>query len=105
LARRNSGWRHITVMDPYIKLNTESADDLSLVVRDMVKKRSDDVDDYNNLPNRFMSGRKVGKIPTSSTDVVATDNIGDFNYTSTSYYLLINTGTTAEWRKFTLNVF
>lgn len=63
--------------------------------------REDDISDFSNLVNVFMSGRKVNKIPASSADVVAGDRVGDFNYSAAYLYLVVdNTG--AEWRRIAL---
>jgi hypothetical protein len=65
--------------------------------------RQYDVADFNNLSNVFMSGRKVGKIPTSSTDITDGDRVGDFNYNASYLYLCVdNTG--AAWRRISLGV-
>lgn len=65
----------------------------------VVRARSDDVQEFNNLENIFVAGRKVGKIPSASNDVVAGDKIGDFNVSATYAYYLIDNAGTAEWRR------
>lgn len=70
-------------------------------INDVARIRRDDIGDYTNLPNIYMRGRKVGKIPTASNDVSASDKIGDFNYDANYMYLLVdNSG--AAWRRITL---
>ncbi len=69
--------------------------------------RQDDIADFDNLVNRFMLGRKVGKIPTASNDVVATDRLGDFSFALNAafiYFFVDNAGT-PEWRRITLASF
>lgn len=61
--------------------------------------RKDDITQFQNLPNIFLYGRKVGKIPTASNDVTPEDRVGDVNYTATFLYILIDNGGTAQWRR------
>jgi len=77
--------------------NLISADD---VINRMTELRNNDIGDFNNLPNRFIAGRKGDRIPSSSTDVVSTDNEGDINYDSTHLYILLDTGSSVlAWRR------
>ncbi len=62
--------------------------------------RKDDITQFNNLTQQFIAGRKVGKVPSSSADVVpATDKLSDFNVTATFAYFLIDNAGTPEWRR------
>jgi hypothetical protein len=79
--------------------NKQSIDEL---LEFIVKERKKDVDDFNNLTNVFISGRKVGKIPTGATDIDIADRIGDFNYDTSYIYIVVDNGGTAEWRRATL---
>lgn len=65
----------------------------------VVRARSEDVQEFNNLQNIFVAGRKIGKIPSASIDVSTEDKIGDFNVDATYAYYLINNSGTAEWRR------
>ncbi len=67
----------------------------------VVRARTDDVQEFNNLQNIFILGRKVGKIPTSSGNVDAEDKIGDFNADADYIYILIN-DSGAAWRRASL---
>jgi len=69
--------------------------------RDIARIRQEDIDDFNNLTNVFIRGRKVGKIPTSSVDISVTDRVGDFNYDANYLYICVN-DTTAAWRRVAL---
>lgn len=62
------------------------------------RERQNDITDWNNLPNIYMRGRKVGKVPSASTDVAVTDRAGDFNFDASFIY--IYTGT--AWRRVAL---
>lgn len=66
------------------------------------RERLNDVQDFNNIQNRFVAGRKVGKVPSSSADVVGTDKLGDLNYDASYLYILIDNAGTAEWRRASL---
>jgi hypothetical protein len=80
---------------PNIKEETDILKGLQYIVR----LRQDDVNAYNNLNNQFISGRKVGRIPSGSSDVIDGDVIGDFNVNATYAYFLIDNAGTAEWRR------
>lgn len=65
--------------------------------------RKDDITQISNLVNIFISGRKVGKIPSASNDVDPTDKINDFNWeygTPPYLYILMDNAGTAEWVRF-----
>lgn len=69
--------------------------------REVARLRQEDIEDFSNLSNIFMRGRKVGKIPTGSTDTDASDRVGDFNYDASYLYLCVdNSG--ATWRRIAL---
>jgi hypothetical protein len=81
-----------------------TVEDLGTALRAITRLRQQDVADFNNLPNVFISGRRVGKIPTSSADVADTDKIGDVSFAldgSYVYYLISNAGV-ASWRRVAL---
>lgn len=85
---------------PQFQPNTLS--DIQEIINYIMKERKNDVNDFNNLNNIFISGRKVGKIPTGATDIVATDRLGDFNYDADYLYICVdNSG--AEWRRVALS--
>lgn len=90
-------------MNEYPKL-MDKIDDVPEVLRRIIKERPNDIADFNKLKNT-LGGRKVGKIPTSSNDVADTDSLGDFNFTDTDYYLLVDDAGSAKWRKITLATF
>lgn len=69
------------------------------VIDFVTRQRVQDVREWDNLPQRFILGRKVGRVPSSSADVIAGDKVGDFNVTATYAYFLIDNGGTAAWRR------
>ena len=78
-------------------------DDVSFAVQEIVRLRNtEDVAEIANLPNVFIRGRKVGKVPSGSSDVAATDAAGDFNYDASYIYILIDNSGTPVWRRATL---
>jgi len=83
------------------------ADDSILSVadfcRDIARIREEDVEDFSNLNNVFISGRKVGKVPTGSADIAVTDRIGDFNFDANFIYICVD-DSGAAWRRVTLEV-
>lgn len=86
-------------MNPYPKLGDRTPADVIRVLEIAVRERTQDIKDFDNLTNTFISGRKVGKIPTGAADISPTDRVGDFNYTTSFLYIVVNNAGTAEWRR------
>ena len=89
-------------MKEYPRLAGRGVNDLVDSILFIIKERIKDVQDWNNLQNRFISGRLVAKIPSSSLDVDPSDRIGDINFTPTYLYVLVDNAGTAEWRRVAL---
>ena len=53
-------------MERYQDFFSNNLPEMAKTLRDIVKKRINDVYDFDNLKNVFMSGRSVAKIPTAS---------------------------------------
>lgn len=92
------------VFKDYPYWSAENFDHLKDQVGQICHTRKDDIAQVQNLPNIFISGRTVGKIPSSSADVAATDRINDFNATATYLYILIDNAGAAEWRRIAMGV-
>jgi len=92
-------------MKTYPKINLERPDEVKLMLHYVNKERVNDVSDWDNLINRFISGRKVAKVPTGAADVADTDRIGDINwdYASGYLYLLVDNAGTAVWSRIALD--
>lgn len=90
-------------MNPFPKMQDKTLDEAVKVIEYITKERRNDVADFDNLKNVFMSGRKVGKIPTGSSDISDTDRLGDFSYDASYLYLVIN-DSGAKWRRISLGV-
>lgn len=88
---------------PFVFKNTLT--DIAEVLRKIIQCRKDDINDYNNLPQRFVMGRLVPKLPTSSSDVDPTDKLGDIHYEDDFGYILIDNSGTLEWRRYAIGVF
>lgn len=85
----------------YTIIDNDSNAVLGNFCREIARIRNEDITDFNNLQNIFMRGRKVGKIPTGSSDIASTDRVGDFNYDASYLYLCVdNSG--ATWRRIAL---
>lgn len=80
-------------------MNVRGPDDLVNFAKDVARKRLEDISNFDNIPNLFISGRKVAKVPTGSADIVASDRIGDFNYDANYLYICVNVSGTAAWRR------
>ena len=86
-------------MEPYPQIyDKENVLDFCKAI---ARERGNDITDFTNLPNIFMQGRKVQKVPSASNDVAATDRIGDFNYDASYLYLVVD-DSGAEWRRVAL---
>lgn len=67
--------------------------------------RGQDQTQWIDLKNQFISGRRVVRVPSASNDLLATDNIGDFNVTATFAYFLIDNAGTIEWVRIAVGTF
>lgn len=77
-------------------------------LREITRLRDrEDVSDFNNLVNRFVAGRKTTRIPSSSSDVLATDQEGDITIAAdgSALYILVDASGTLAWRSVTLASF
>ena len=92
----------MTTFKDYPYWSAENLEDLITQMRQITNIRKDDITQIQNLPNIFLSGRTVGKIPTSSADVDATDRIGDVSYDTNYLYILVDNAGTAVCRRATL---
>lgn len=90
-------------MNEYPSFQSGNAKDIENLLFHILRERKTDVKDFNNLQSSFISGRKVAKIPTGSSDVTVTDRVGDFNVTATYAYFLINNAGTPQWRRVSLS--
>lgn len=91
------------VLKDYPYFPTENLEDLKEQVRQITNIRKDDISIISQITSSFVSGRKVGKIPTSSADVVPSDKVGDINYTASFLYILIDNSGTPAWRRVALS--
>lgn len=71
--------------------DVKTLDDVINLLRFITKERPLDVKDYDNLQNRFISGRSVGTIPTGAA-TTSDDRVGDFSYDENYFYLVVNNG-------------
>lgn len=89
-------------MKPYPSPRDKSLNGANEMLQYISRERDNDIRDWNNLTNIYMRGRKVGKVPSSSIDVDDSDRLGDFNYTASFYYILVDNSGAAEWRRMAL---
>jgi len=83
--------------------------DLLPALVEIVRIREDeDISDFNNLDQRFVLGRglfETRAAPSSPSDVLATDELGDIVNDATFEYKLLNiSGTGLRWDRRALNV-
>ena len=92
----------MTTLKEYPYWSAENLEQIKEQMRLITNIRKDDITQFQNLPGIFVSGRKVGKVPSASNDVAATDRLGDMNWDASYLYILIDNSGTAEWRRATL---
>lgn len=91
-------------MKPYPSYKLDTDENISALLRYISKERINDVNDFNNLKNVFIYGRKVAKIPSSSSDV-SSNRVGDFSFDVDYIYICVDNSGTVEWRRATLGSF
>jgi len=89
----------------YPSYTVQTLEDVIDVLRQVVFIRKDDIIQARNLPQVFVQGRKVGRVPSSSADIIAGDKIGDFNVTTTYAYYLVDNAGTGEWVRVAVGTF
>lgn len=69
-------------------------------------RQTEDVPDFINLSQRFVGGRTTTRVPSTPSDVVATDNEGDIVTDAPNgfEYKLVNNAGTLLWDRRTLNI-
>lgn len=88
-------------MKPFQQLITDDLQNHSAVLRSIARERLADVQDWDNLPERFVRGRKVAKVPSASTDTTGSRE-GDFNYDTSYLYICVNNAGILTWRRASL---
>lgn len=92
-------------MKPFPVLMMDREKDRKTLLEYILKERPNDINDFTNLQNRFVSGRKSGKIPTGATDISSTDRIGDINYDDAYLYLVtLDSMGDAVWARIALDI-
>lgn len=92
----------MTTFKDYPYWAAETLDEMKDQMRQITNTRKDDISVISQITTSFVSGRKVGKVPSASNDVAATDKIGDINYDASYIYILIDNAGTPVWRRATL---
>lgn len=82
----------------YPILRDYTLDEVIRVLREIIRYRTnEDLIDWNNLRNIYLTGRIVAKVPTGPTDVASTDEVGDISYDGTYQYTLVDVSGTPTW--------
>jgi hypothetical protein len=89
---------------PYKKIYEDSVQALLAFAKDAVRLREEDISDFNNLKNIFVSGRKVSKIPTGSSDISGS-RVDDRSYDADYLYICVDNSGTPAWRRAKLESF
>ncbi len=85
---------------------TATSEDIIPNLREIQRLREqEDIPDFINLNQRFVAGRNSTRVPSSATNVLSTDNLGDIVNDATFEYKLIDIGGgTLRWDRRTLDV-
>lgn len=67
-------------------------------------RKQEDLQDYANQVNVYVSGRTTRRVPSASNDVIKGDRIGDTTNDDTYLYLLVNTTGGPLWNRILLDV-
>lgn len=69
-------------------------------------RQVEDLPDWDNLNQVFVSGRSSRRVPSSATDVVAGDKLGDIVYATdgTFMYTLVSASGTNVWGRVALTL-
>ena len=90
---------------PYPLVTSEK--DIFNFVKEVTRLREiEDIQDFTNLDQRFVSGRTTFRVPSSPTDVLATDNQGDIvtDVPNGFEYKLVDNAGTLVWDRRTLDI-
>ena len=68
------------------------------------RERYNDVNFIKSLPNSYIGGRSVPKVPSGSTDN-AGSAAGDFSASTNGVFIAVNAGSTVTWIKLTGSTF
>lgn len=80
--------------------------DVPQIIKEIVRIRNDDVDAFAYLTQQFVLGRgrfTTRDAPADATDVLASDQEGDYCNDATYEYKLLNIGGTLLWDRRTLD--
>ena len=94
----------MTTLNPYPSPSDDKNKTLKASLDIISRERKNDVNLWNNLPQVFMSGRLVGNIPASTSDI-STNKIGDFIVTTSYVYFCVAATTTAQWVRAAVGAF
>jgi hypothetical protein len=68
------------------------------------RERYNDVNFIKSLPNSYVGGRSVAKVPSGSTDNVGSA-AGDLSASTKGVFIAVNSGSTVSWIKITSSTF
>lgn len=93
----------VTSPYPFINSQEEVLDFIKEITR---LREVEDLQDFTNLNQRFVTGRTTTRIPSSPTDVLTDDDEGDIvtDVPNGFEYKLVNNAGTLVWDRRTLNI-
>ncbi len=84
----------------------ERKEDVLPALQEIIRLRQvEDISDFINLPQQFVSGRTTEREPSTPTDVLSSDNEGDIviNADATYQYQLVDVSGTLKWARTALD--
>jgi len=91
-------------MNRYPAVANDDPKTLKKVLEYICRERGNDINDWNGLPQRFIGGRKVAKIPSDSADTDG-NTVGDYNVTTSYVYFCVDNSGTPEWVRVGVSTF
>ncbi len=82
--------------------NNPTLSDVIIKLNDILQTRDDDVREFNNLKNAYLTGRTRSDrtiAPTSHTDVASVDKAGDEFFVGGYIYRVVLDGTALKWAR------
>ena len=82
-------------------------EDLVNFVKEITRLREiEDLPDFTNLPLRFVTGRTTDRVPSTPSNVLSTDNVGDIVTDAANgfEYKLVDNAGTFVWDRRTLDI-
>jgi hypothetical protein len=74
-------------------------------MREVARIRSEDIVEWQSLPQQYVTGRRTTRVPTANNDVISGDAEGDIVYAANAshMYILVDKSGTLTWARISLD--